>query len=71
MQKTNAYKIPASGEARELLRQKGQFWTPDWVAEAMSEYVLADKGGMLFDLPLARGHFSVQQKLWQKRRDFM
>ncbi|HNT77095.1 MAG TPA: N-6 DNA methylase [Anaerolineae bacterium] len=57
MSKTDAYKISASGEARELLRTKGQFWTPDWVAEAMVEYVLADAGGEVFDPAVGAGAF--------------
>ncbi|RPJ55632.1 MAG: SAM-dependent methyltransferase [Dehalococcoidia bacterium] len=57
MQKVNAYKLPASGEAREHLREKGQFWTPDWVAEAMVDYVLADKDNALFDPAVGAGAF--------------
>ena len=57
MQNSNDYKLPPSGEARELLREKGQFWTPDWVAEAMVEYVLSDTGGMLFDPAVGAGAF--------------
>ncbi len=57
MQKINSYKIPSSGEAREELRKSGQFWTPDWVAEAMVAYVLSDKGGTLFDPAVGAGAF--------------
>src|SRR3989304_1250018 len=57
MQKVNVYKLPSSGEARELLRKKGQFWTPDWVTEAMVDYVLADKDGTLFDPAVGAGAF--------------
>jgi hypothetical protein len=57
MQKINTYKIPASGEARELLREKGQFWTPDWIAEAMVDYVLANKSSILFDPAVGAGAF--------------
>src|SRR3989338_934224 len=32
-------KITKKWEEREKLRDKGQFWTPDWVAEAMVSYV--------------------------------
>src|SRR5262245_4494849 len=53
----NHYKLPASGEARELLRKKGQFWTPDWIAEAMIEYVLADQACLLFDPAVGAGAF--------------
>lgn len=63
MQKVNAYKIPSSGEARENLREKGQFWTPDWVAEAMVEYVFTDKGGMLFDPAVGAGAFFRAAKI--------
>lgn len=68
MQKVNAYKIPSSGEARESLREKGQFWTPDWVAEAMVEYVFADKGGMLFDPAVGAGAFFRAAKAIAKEK---
>ena len=57
MPKNNLYKIPSSGEAREELRKSGQFWTPDWVAEAMVAYVLGNKGGKLFDPAVGAGAF--------------
>lgn len=57
MQKVNSYKLPSAGEARENLRKKGQFWTPDWVAEAMVDYVFADSGGLLFDPAVGAGAF--------------
>ncbi len=57
MLKTNVYRLPSSWEARELLREKGQFWTPDWIAEPMAEYVLADRGGLLFDPAVGAGAF--------------
>jgi type I restriction-modification system DNA methylase subunit len=57
MQTVETYKLPASGEARERLREKGQFWTPDWVAEAMVAYVLADRGNMAFDPAVGAGAF--------------
>ena len=57
MQKVSSYKLPTSGQAREKFREKGQFWTPDWVAEAMVAYVLADKGNTLFDPAVGAGVF--------------
>ncbi len=57
MLKANLYRLRSSWEARELLREKGQFWTPDWIAEPMTEYVLADKGGLLFDPAVGTGAF--------------
>ena len=49
--------LPSSGEARETLRQKGQFWTPEWIAEAMTYYVLLDKSSILFDPAVGEGIF--------------
>lgn len=49
--------LPSSGTAREILRQKGQFWTPEWVAEAMTQYVLLDKSPILFDPSVGEGVF--------------
>lgn len=51
------YRLPACGERREKLRQKGQFWTPDWVAEAMCAYVLRDGSTRLFDPAVGAGAF--------------
>lgn len=68
MQKINSYKIPPSGEARELLRKKGQFWTPDWIAEAMVEYVLADGGETLFDPAVGAGAFFRAAKTIAKEK---
>ena len=49
--------LPSSGVARETLRNKGQFWTPEWVAEAMTSYVLLDKSPILFDPAVGEGVF--------------
>ncbi len=68
MRKVDTYRIPSSGEAREKLREKGQFWTPDWVAEAMIEYVFADKDGMLFDPAVGAGAFFRAAKAISKER---
>ncbi len=46
-----------SGAARERLRSKGQFWTPDWVADAMVSFVLADGSHELFDPAVGGGAF--------------
>lgn len=43
--------------ARERLREKGQFWTPDWVAEAMVAYALAGLAETLFDPAVGTGAF--------------
>lgn len=49
--------LPSAGFARETLRQKGQFWTPEWVAEAMTHYVLLEKSPLLFDPSIGEGIF--------------
>jgi hypothetical protein len=51
-----ASKTPKS-EQREQLRQKGQFWTPDWVAEAMVAYALKNRAHELFDPSVGAGAF--------------
>lgn len=68
MNKINFYKIPRVGEAREALREKGQFWTPDWVAEAMVEYVLSKSTGELFDPAVGAGAFFRAAKIIAQER---
>jgi adenine-specific DNA-methyltransferase len=50
-------KLPSAGPARESLRKKGQFWTPDWVAEAMITYVLGGSSTEIFDPAVGAGAF--------------
>jgi adenine-specific DNA-methyltransferase len=50
-------KLPTSGSAREALREKGQFWTPPWVAQAMVAYVLRDGNRRVFDPAVGAGAF--------------
>lgn len=42
---------------RESLREKGQFWTPDWIAEPMVEFALSNGGDSLFDPAFGAGAF--------------
>lgn len=49
-------KLPTEWKEREILRDKGQFWTPSWVAEAMIAYV-ADNTNLVFDPATGRGAF--------------
>jgi hypothetical protein len=42
---------------REALREKGQFWTPDWIADAMAAYVLQDGAPEVFDPAVGAGAF--------------
>lgn len=54
---SNHPKLPASGPKREALRQKGQFWTPDWVAESMVAYCVAGGSDSIFDPAVGAGAF--------------
>jgi adenine-specific DNA methylase len=57
MAKTRAHqKLPTTWVDRESLRTKGQFWTPDWVADAMVSYVAQD-ANLIFDPAVGRGAF--------------
>lgn len=49
-------KLPNNWDEREALRKKGQFWTPDWVADAMIAYV-ATNTDLIFDPAAGRGAF--------------
>ncbi len=49
--------IPTGGAKREALRVNGQFWTPDWVADAMVTYALDGKSDTLFDPGVGAGAF--------------
>lgn len=50
-------KLPPAGQAREALREKGQFWTPQWVAEAMIAYVVGGGASHVFDPAVGAGAF--------------
>lgn len=58
--------LPRAGEEREALREKGQFWTPDWVADAMVAYVLADHPPGLFDPAVGAGAFFHAARRWER-----
>jgi hypothetical protein len=50
-------RVPPTGPARERLRQRRQFWTPDWMAEAMAEYALGAGSDHIFDPAVGAGAF--------------
>jgi len=52
-----ALKLPSAGPAREALRERGQFWTPDWVAEAMVSYAVSNGSDTIFDPTVGAGAF--------------
>src|SRR5208283_16001 len=47
----------ASGDEREALRVKGQFWTPSWLAKVMARWVTQDRPKVLFDPAVGPGTF--------------
>lgn len=49
--------IPSSGPRRRELQQKGQFWTPEWVAAPMVSYVLGTNPDIIFDPAVGEGVF--------------
>lgn len=49
-------KLPTRWDDREKLRDKGQFWTPAWVADAMVAYVARDAEN-IFDPGAGKGVF--------------
>ena len=54
-------KLPHNWEARERLRDKGQFLTPPWVAEAMIAYLIDDVD-LIFDPAVGSGAFYIALK---------
>ena len=61
--RTQHQRLPGAGEAREALREKGQFWTPGWVAEAMVTYVISGGAAGIFDPAVGEGAFLRAAKL--------
>jgi tRNA1(Val) A37 N6-methylase TrmN6 len=70
MPKTQTYKLPRAGLERETLRQKGQFWTPDWTADFMAAYVLQEKPSRLLDPALGEGVFFRAAKRYARAHVF-
>ena len=63
-------KIPTQRNEREKLRDKGQFWTPDWVAEAMVAYVVQG-AEVVYDPGVGKGAFyTALQKVVPGKRFF-
>jgi hypothetical protein len=50
-------RIPTVWQEREALREKGQFWTPAWLAETMAAWVTAKAPPILFDPAAGPGTF--------------
>ena len=62
-------KLPTQWGEREKLRDKGQFWTPAWVAEAMVAYV-AQGTNLVFDPCVGKGVFYTALKRVDRRKKF-
>ena len=46
-----------NSKEREILREKGQFWTPNWVADPMVRYVVGNGASHIFDPAVGAGAF--------------
>lgn len=55
--------LPRGGPTRELLRSKGQFWTPDWITDAMTAFV-APVSNVIFDAGFGAGAFGRAAARW-------
>ncbi|HOE63822.1 MAG TPA: N-6 DNA methylase [Candidatus Sumerlaeota bacterium] len=62
--------VQRSRSERETLRTKGQFWTPDWVAEFMVAYALQDQPKRLLDPALGEGVFFRVAKRYAESHRF-
>lgn len=60
--RTTHQDLPTTGPEREALRNKGQFWTPPWVADAMVQYALGGNSTSLFDPAVGAGAFFLAAK---------
>jgi tRNA1(Val) A37 N6-methylase TrmN6 len=49
--------LPATKEAREQLHEKGQVWTPTWLAEVLAGWVTAEQPDLVFDPAVGAGTF--------------
>jgi len=70
MKRTRHQALPTSGREREALRNKGQFWTPDWVAEFMVAYALQEQPKQLLDPALGKGVFFRAAKRYAELHGF-
>lgn len=62
-------KFPTNWGQREKLRDKGQFWTPGWVADAMVAYV-AQQADIVFDPGVGKGVFYTSLKKLNQKTKF-
>ncbi len=69
MRKTIHQKLPTNWDQKEKLRDKGQFWTPDWIADAMVAYV-ARGADVVFDPGVGKGAFYTALKKFAPKKKF-
>ena len=62
-------KLPTDWDQREQLRDRGQFWTPEWIADAMIAYV-AQEADVVFDPSVGRGAFYTALKKVAPKKKF-
>lgn len=62
-------KLPTQRKEREKLRDRGQFWTPDWVADAMVAYV-EQATDIVFDPGVGKGAFYTALKKLNRNKKF-
>jgi adenine-specific DNA-methyltransferase len=62
-------KLPTNWVEREQLRDKGQFWTPEWVAKAMVSYVISNGSNLVFDPAFGKGAFYTALKTMSHDKD--
>lgn len=55
---------------RETSRSRGQFWTPDWIADVMTAYVLQEKPAQLLDPAMGAGAFFHAAKRYARSHGF-
>lgn len=69
MKKAIHQKLPTQWNEREKLRDRGQFWTPGWVAEAMVAYV-SRNADLVFDPGVGKGAFYTALKKVSPKKKF-
>lgn len=55
MQYSDSINAAVNYADREKLREKGQFWTPEWVAKAMALYVVQNNPSIILDPAVGEG----------------
>lgn len=70
MKKVIHQKLPTQWNEREKLRDKGQFWTPAWVAEAMVAYV-SHNTDSVFDPGVGKGAFYTALEKVSPKKKFL